>query len=314
MARKALSATAWVFAIAAVGLGAAHAVIADGFSSVPAISCLVIAGFCVVIGIAAHKAPLPVTVITVLTAGTLFAARIFEDKASTPHSLIAESLFLVSQLLLVLGLVLIIRQRLTGQVGNVLADGLIVGIGAWLIVWVYLVQPSLGITGNSASFTTIRSMTLAVSMIVLFLLVTLLFSETVPSPANAFLGVSIALTLAGVILRAVVSRGDVSFSIATLDAPLLMAVALSGAAFAHPTIRHVSAGGSHTVVPALMTRLLTTTSSLVAPIIILAINKPANNQDTTVRTVTVCILAAVVMSRVVQSVRLNAKTQEQLVR
>ena len=186
MARKALSATAWVFAIAAVGLGAAHAVIADGFSSVPAISCLVIAGFCVVIGIAAHKAPLPVTVITVLTAGTLFAARIFEDKASTPHSLIAESLFLVSQLLLVLGLVLIIRQRLTGQVGNVLADGLIVGIGAWLIVWVYLVQPSLGITGNSASFTTIRSMTLAVSMIVLFLLVTLLFSETVPSPANAF--------------------------------------------------------------------------------------------------------------------------------
>jgi diguanylate cyclase (GGDEF)-like protein len=63
-----------------------------------------------------------------------------------------------------------------------------------------------------------------------------------------------------------------------------------------------------------MTRLLTTTSSLVAPIIILAIDKPANTQDTTVRTVTVCILAAVVMSRVVQSVRLNANTQEQLVR
>jgi diguanylate cyclase (GGDEF)-like protein len=93
-----------------------------------------------------------------------------------------------------------------------------------------------------------------------------------------------------------------------------MAIALAGAGFAHPAVRHIAATGSHTVVPALMTRLLTTTSSLVAPIIILAIDKPANTQDTTVRTVTVCILVAVVMSRVVQSVRLNANTQEQLVR
>ena len=114
MACKALSASAWVFSVAAIGLGATHAVIADGFSSVAAISCLVIAGLGLVIGTAAHHAPLPFTVITVLTAGTLFAARIFEDKGSTPHSLTAESLFLVSQLFLVLGLVFIIRQRLTG--------------------------------------------------------------------------------------------------------------------------------------------------------------------------------------------------------
>jgi diguanylate cyclase (GGDEF)-like protein len=145
-------------------------------------------------------------------------------------------------------------------------------------------------------------------------LATLLFSQTVPSPANAFVGIAIALALSGIILRAVVFRGDVSFSTATLDAPLLMAIALAGAGFAHPSIRHIAATGSNTVVPALMTRLLTTTSSLVAPIIVLAIDKPANTQDTTVRTITVCILAAVVMSRVVQSVRLNANTQEQLVR
>jgi hypothetical protein len=68
-----------------------------------------------------------------------------------------------------------------------------------------------------------------------------------------------------------------------------MAVALAGAGFIHPAIRHISAGGSHTVMPPLMTRLLTTTSSLVAPIIVLAIDKPADTQDTTVRTVTVCI-------------------------
>ena len=314
VARKALSASAWIVAVAAIGLGATHAVVADSFSSVPAIACLVIAIFGIVIGITAHKAPISVVALSVLAAAAIIGARIIENDSSSSHSLATESLFLASQVLLVLGLVFIIRRRLTGQVANVLADGLIVGIGAWLIVWVYLVQPSLGITGNSASFTTIRSLSLGVAMIVLFLLVTHLFSETVPSPANAFVGIAIALSLTGLILRAVVSRGDVSFSTATLDAPLLMAVALVGASFIHPAIRHIAEGGTHTVVPALMTRLLTTTSSLVAPIIILAIDKPANSQDTTVRTITACILAAVVMSRVVQSVLLNAHTQEQLVK
>ena len=314
VARKALSASAWLVAVAAISLGATHAVIADSFSSVPAITCLVVAVFGIVIGLMAHKAPTSVAALAGLTAAAIFAARIIENDSSSSHSLATESLFLASQILLVLGLVFSIRRRLTGQVANVLADGLIVGIGAWLIVWVYLVQPSLGITGNSASFTTIRSLSLGVAMIVLFLLVTLLFSQTVPSPANAFVGIAIALSLTGLILRAVVSRGDVSFSTATLDAPLLMAVALVGAGFIHPTIRHIAEGGTHTVPPALMTRLLTTTSSLIAPIIILAIDKPANIQDITVRTITACILAAVVMSRVVQSVRQNANTQEQLVK
>ena len=314
MARKVLSATAWIFAIAAIGLGAAHALTADGFSSVPALACLAISLLGFVIGVASSKTPLPVAVVTVFTALVIVIARAIEENADSPHTLIPESLFLASQVLVVLGLVFILRRRLHGQAGNVLADGLIVGIGAWLVVWVYLVQPSLGVTGNSAAFTTIRSITLGVTMIVLFLLATLLFSQTVPSPANAFVGIAIALALSGIILRAVVFRGDVSFSIATLDAPLLMAIALAGAGFAHPSIRHIAATGSNTVVPALMTRLLTTTSSLVAPIIVLAIDKPANTQDTTVRTITVCILAAVVMSRVVQSVRLNANTQEQLVR
>jgi diguanylate cyclase (GGDEF)-like protein len=314
VARKVLSATAWIFAIAAIGLGAAHALTADGFSSVTALACLAISLLGFVIGVASSKTPLPVAVVTVFTALVIVIARAIEENADSPHTLIPESLFLASQVLVVLGLVFILRRRLHGQAGNVLADGLIVGIGAWLVVWVYLVQPSLGVTGNSAAFTTIRSITLGVTMIVLFLLATLLFSQTVPSPANAFVGIAIALALSGIILRAVVFRGDVSFSTATLDAPLLMAIALAGAGFAHPSIRHIAATGSNTVVPALMTRLLTTTSSLVAPIIVLAIDKPANTQDTTVRTITVCILAAVVMSRVVQSVRLNANTQEHLVR
>jgi hypothetical protein len=91
-----------------------------------------------------------VVALSVLAATAIICARIIENDSSSSHSLTTESLLLASQVLLVLGLVFTIRRRLAGQVANVLADGLIVGIGAWLIVWVYLVQPSLGITGNSA--------------------------------------------------------------------------------------------------------------------------------------------------------------------
>ena len=313
MARRALSIIAWLFAAAAVSLGAAHALITESFSGVMTLLCLALTVIGILIGVGANKAPTSVTLVTFASLGAIFASRAIEDRHNG-HSLLVESLLLLSQVVLVGGLVFIVRRRLTGQAGNVLADGLIVGTGAWLIVWVYLIQPSLGIPGHTASFTFIRSATLGVSVIVLFLLATLLFSETDPSPANAFIGIAISLSLVGLILRAVIARGDVSFALSTVDAPILMAFGFAGAGFIHPTIRHIGTGGPRTATPALMTRLLTTTSSLIAPIIILAINKPANNQDITVRTITVCILAAVVMIRVVQSVRLNALTQDQLVR
>jgi PleD family two-component response regulator len=63
-----------------------------------------------------------------------------------------------------------------------------------------------------------------------------------------------------------------------------------------------------------MTRLMTTTVSLIAPIIVLAITDPHDSTDRWVRTVSVIVLAAAVMLRVIQSVRLNATTQDTLVR
>jgi diguanylate cyclase (GGDEF)-like protein len=59
---------------------------------------------------------------------------------------------------------------------------------------------------------------------------------------------------------------------------------------------------------------MTTTVSLIAPIIVLAITDPHDSTDRWVRTVSVIVLAAAVMLRVIQSVRLNATTQDTLVR
>jgi diguanylate cyclase (GGDEF)-like protein len=63
-----------------------------------------------------------------------------------------------------------------------------------------------------------------------------------------------------------------------------------------------------------MARLLTTTVSLIAPIIVLALTDAHGTQDRVVRTLSVSVLAIAAMVRIIQSVRSNARTQERLVR
>jgi diguanylate cyclase (GGDEF)-like protein len=61
-----------------------------------------------------------------------------------------------------------------------------------------------------------------------------------------------------------------------------------------------------------MTRLVSTTASLVAPVVMLTLTDPASRNDRIVRVVSIVVLSAVVMARVVQSVRANARTQADL--
>jgi hypothetical protein len=127
-------------------------------------------------------------------------------------------------------------------------------------------------------------------------------------------GVAIGLGLVGVVLRALSFRGDIAISDTTFTAPFLMAAGLSGAALLHPSVRDVHKPGSVRLSPPLMTRLLTTTVSLIAPVIVLALTDAHGTQDRVVRTLSVSVLAIAAMVRIIQSVRSNARTQERLVR
>jgi diguanylate cyclase (GGDEF)-like protein len=314
MLRKAFIAVSWLAALAAAVLGALHGITqADTTSSIAVVA--VVGSICaVLIGSFAHKPPFVVSVTAVFSIVVITASRVVENQSTSGTSPLVELLLLASQAALVFGLLLIVRQRLLGQLANVLTDGIIVGLGAWVLVWIFLIQPSLALTGNTPAITAVQSATLGVAMIVLFLLATLLFSNTAPSAPVAFLGLSVALGLTGVILRSVIVRSDAHLSSSTVNASFLIAFALAGASFLHPNIRHINSGTISRATAPLMTRLMTTTVSLIAPIIVLAITDPHDSTDRWVRTVSVIVLAAAVMFRVIQSVRLNASTQDTLVR
>ena len=314
MLRKAFIAVSWLAALVAAVLGALHGIIqADTTSSIAVVA--VVGSICaVLIGSFAHKPPFVVSATAVFSIVVITASRVVENQSTSGISPLVELLLLASQAALVFGLLLIVRERLLGQLANVLTDGIIVGLGAWVLVWIFLIQPSLALTSNTPAIAAVQSATLGVAMIVLFLLATLLFSNTAPSAPVAFLGLSVALGLTGIILRSVIVRSDAHLSSSTVNASFLIAFALAGASFLHPNIRHINSGTISRATAPLMTRLMTTTVSLIAPIIVLAITDPHDSTDRWVRTLSVIVLAAAVMLRVIQSVRLNASTQDTLVR
>ena len=314
MLRRAFITLSWLVALGAAVLGALHGIRQAETTGITAIVAVVGSLLAIVIGSIAHKPPFVVSTTAAFSIAVITASRVIEHRSTGSASLSIDVLLLASQAGLVIGLLLIARQRLLGQLTNVLTDGIIVGLGAWVLVWIFLVQPSLALAGSTAATTATQSATLAVGMIVLFLLATLLFSNTTPSAPVAFLGLSVGLGLTGIILRSVIVRTDAHLSASTINASFLMAFALVGASFLHPNIRHVNSGTISRSTAPLMTRLMTTTVSLIAPIIVLATTDPHDSTDRWVRTISVLVLAAAVMLRVIQSVRLNANTQDNLVR
>ena len=311
MARRALAASSWAAAVAGITVAFLHGLGSDGIDSPFAIAAISLAALGMIVGLLAHTPPTSI-LLTSATSLVLLGAALQTSLHSMNDSLI-ESLVLGSQLVLVAGLVVFVRRRLGPRASNVLADGLIVGLGAWVLIWVVLVQPAIQ-ESTSSTLTVLRASTLGAAMVVLFLLATLLFSDTAPSPAVGFLGLAVFLGLIGIVLRAMSFRQDFSISSTTYSTPFLVTGGLAAAGFLHPTVRHIYTSGVGRVSPPLMTRLVTTTASLIVPVVLLAVTDPFDTQDRVVRTVSVSVLAVVVMLRVIQSVRANARTQEHLVK
>jgi ABC-type multidrug transport system permease subunit len=118
-----------------------HGVSSGSTDSPFAIAAISLAAVCLVGGWIIHRPPVSVTATSLLSIFflvTALSASLGELSAST-----VESLVLASQLILVAGLVVFVRNRLGQRASSVLPDGLIVGLGAWVLIWVVLVQPAI---------------------------------------------------------------------------------------------------------------------------------------------------------------------------
>ncbi|MFM1791292.1 MAG: hypothetical protein RLZZ526_1619 [Actinomycetota bacterium] len=261
-----------------------------------------------------HGAPRLLVLATVVVTGvtSLGAHNIAADGLSPRDMNIRDGALLASHVLLAIGMLVATRRRLRSDSRAVISDGLIIGLGAWIVLWVVLLQPALhGVTGLPAA-TVMRGVTLAVLSVILFLVATLLFSDTAPTVSVIFATVAVVMLLTGEILYLVDARPDASLADRVLAAPFMFAAACAAGMLLHPSARTLLSPARRRPTPPLMTRLVSTTASMVAPVVMLTLTDPAGRNDRTVRVVSIVLLSVVVMTRVVQSVRANARTQADL--
>ena len=247
-----------------------------------------------------------------LVAATLLVAVRLSDASATGRTLGVECAVLASQLLLAAGFAFLARRRSGSSTLTALMDGIIVGLGAWMVLWVFLVRPTLG-DQQTGLLRVVGAITPGVAVVVLFLLATMLFSETKTTVPVGLLGLGGLAVVGGVLARAITFRESIpSADVGPLDAPFIGGLLLCAAAYLHPAAAELLAPGRIRQSPPLLVRLTTITASLAAPIVVLALTDPVDRTDRVVRTVSACVLVASVMTRIVQSVLQNARTQEHL--
>jgi len=124
---------------------------------------------------------------------------------------------------------------------------------------------------------------------------------------------AIITSLLGDLLWAVSDARISDISQSTLNAPYVLALFAAAATLLHPEIRFLTAQGAYRSARPLAGRLVVVISGLVVPIFIFALTDAQDTQDRVVRTVSVLVLSAVVLVRVVLAVRANAVLQAKLV-
>lgn len=250
-----------------------------------------------------------------ILAVALISAQLWDPLVETTDQLqvVPESLYLLVQATLAIGLLFIIRRRIGNDPISVLGDGLIAALGSWFLIWVLLLQPTLESSNASVAVTAIQGATLATSAIVLFSLATLLFGDASRTPSVWLIAGAITFTLVGDFLFAAHESDRVQIDEKFSTASYVLCLFLCSAAFVHPTISTITLHGPTRSARPLLGRLITTTAALTVPVVVLALSEPVDNNDRTVRAVSIFVLTIAVTARVIHAVRANAITQRALV-
>jgi diguanylate cyclase (GGDEF)-like protein len=245
--------------------------------------------------------------------GLLYAsAQLLSSDAPTYTSPLAVGLGLAGTACIIGGLVVLLRRRGVTPTEGLLGDGLIVGLGAWVISWAALVQPIVSATGTTGWSTVLYGMYQPTASVVLFLVVVVLLDQRNRPASMWLLAGALTFNLVGDLLYALIDAGHLAGGFDRVALPMYIAAFFcAGGAFLHPSITTVMRPQVPSKRP-VMGRLIVTTSSLVFPVIVLAGTSANDTTDKIVRSLSAVVLAAVVTARVAQAVRANNIAQAEL--
>ena len=313
---KAVTRAAWLMIALAIITTAVHALVKD--SDLNRIIYFIASAQVVValiIGIVVNHPDRRVWPALLLLISCLLSAQLLDGRssASNTSNITAETLFLMVQLILIAGLIFTVQRRLGGDGLSVVADSLIISLGAWFIIWFAFINPAREISQEIFAITALRGATLAASAVVVFMLATLLFGDAERTPAVWLATSAITFSLLGDLLYATNQSARLVISDSIANAPYIASLFLVSATLLHPSIGTLASHVATRQRQPLLGRLVFTTSALVIPVVVLAMTNPTNDVDRLVRTISIFVLAIAVTARVVFSVRASALLQQSLI-
>jgi diguanylate cyclase (GGDEF)-like protein len=226
---------------------------------------------------------------------------------TTPIDIVANSL--------VIGALAWVVSRRRGRFtsGDVL-DGLIIGIGGWLIAWIMLVQPFLNLEQRPPLGLILNALYLPMAAPLLALSAALVFSSVGRRPATWLVVGSMVANVVGDAFFAVLEIGQAgSWAGSTAYALYLPAYAMAGAAFIHPSAVDLINKNQEARRLQLPGRLAITGISLTGPIILVVSVSTATSFDRAVRVVSTLAILGLVSLRIAQATRSHSQAQEELI-
>jgi diguanylate cyclase (GGDEF)-like protein len=224
------------------------------------------------------------------------------------------ALFALMGTLCIIGAIgIVLGRRRNGIADGVVGDAVIVGLGGWILSWVLLVQPVLSSTTASIPAAVLFGFTQPTACVLLFMMATLIFTRLERPPALWLLTGALFCSIVGDLVYALMNVGHLGLGAERYGTAIyVVAYFLGTAAVLHPTMPSVIAARPEPAEMVPFGRLIVTTFALVIPMIVLTVSASHDTTDLIVRAVSASILAGAVTTRVVYSVRANARAQAAL--
>ena len=310
--RKALIFLSWLIVVSGVTSSLLQLLFESDLVVAPtSLSIVAVVFVALVLGYVLHRPPLFIAAGSLFTFVVLGGAVVAQQEQVSTQDV--ELLFLAAMLIVNASLFRFLHLGKRADKSSVLPDGLIVGCGAWILVWVTLIQPSLDIEA-SYSVTITQAAVLGATITAIFLVTLIGFSRSFSSLPLLFFGLAVTATCAAMVLRALsINQLDTLPDDAYITA-LLIALACVGAAIVHPSVHVISRSRPLHTSASLMFQLTIISVSLIVPVLLLALTDPQDTADRIIRTSSMALLAIIVIIRVSLSAKQNAQAKDHLMR
>jgi diguanylate cyclase (GGDEF)-like protein len=244
----------------------------------------------------------------------LLSAVLLEVSSSPTMELAASAIDLIANGIIVALFAWGVSQRRGRFSSGDILDGLIMGLGGWLVAWMMLVQPYLDMNGGSNTNVVLNAAYLPMATPLIAIAGGVVLSGLARRPATWLFVVAVGANVSGDALYGTFEVGIAGAWSDTLAAALyIIAFASTGAALLHPTSPElIGKSESHRRLK-LPSRLTATGHILTVPITMMALVESTSGADRLVRALSVLLLLGLVSLRLAQATRSHLQAQEELI-